>query len=224
MTHSFPKIIWQTHNYKQKWLPDHLKCVSSAWINLNPGWEYKYVDQVQRDSTVKKYPQIYEVYQYQPPSIQSDIWRFLITYEEGGCYADMDSVPTVALDYMIDNIGQDPEIITVPLYQNQGNTHNYIVKKDSKIMQEIVAKMYGWAEESQTEEHFSKFEPFNFFIKIVYALDNYDKVSKKFDVNHTEEYKEAFLTDAYKINDHGEIMQYTDFVKNNNLKLMYDFN
>jgi hypothetical protein len=223
MSHTFPKIIWQTHNYKQKWLPDHLKCVSSAWINLNPGWEYRYIDQVQRDATVKKYPQIYEVYQYQPPAIQSDIWRFIITYEEGGCYADMDSVPTVPLDYMIETIGQDPEMITVPLYQGQGNTHNFIVKNDSDIMKEIIDKMHGWAYESQTEPIFCKFEPFNFFIKIAYSLDHYDKVSKKFEVNHTEEYKDAFLTDKYSVNDYGNIMQYEDFVKEKGLKLMYDF-
>jgi hypothetical protein len=223
MAHQFPKIIWQTHNYKQKWLPDHLKCVSSAWINLNPGWEYRYVDQVERDATVRKYPQIYEVYQYQPPSIQSDIWRFIITYEEGGCYADMDSVPTVPLDYMIETIGQDPEMITVPLYQDQGNTHNFIVKNNSDIMKEIVAKMNGWAQESQTEPHFSKFQPFKFFIRIVYSLDHYDKVSKKFDVKHSEEYKDAFLTDKYSVNDYGNIIQYEDFIKEKGLPMMYTF-
>jgi mannosyltransferase OCH1-like enzyme len=223
MSHSFPKIIWQTHNYKQKWLPDHLKCVSSAWINLNPGWDYRYVDQVQRDETVKKYPQIYEVYQYQPPSIQSDIWRFIITYENGGCYADMDSVPTVPLDYMIETIGQDPEMITVPLYQDQGNTHNFIVKADSEIMKEIIAKMSGWAQKSETEPQFSKFEPFKFFIKITYSLDHYDKVSKRFDVMHTEEYKNAFPTEHYKVNDYGNILQYEDFIKEKGLPMMYTF-
>jgi mannosyltransferase OCH1-like enzyme len=62
MSHSFPKIIWQTHNHKKEWLPHHLNQIAATWVNLNPGWEYRYVDQVQRDEKVRQYPEIYEIY------------------------------------------------------------------------------------------------------------------------------------------------------------------
>ena len=96
-------------------MPEHLRKIKTTWVNLNPGWEYRYVDQIQRDEKVREYPNIYEIYKYLLPSRQSDIWRFIVTYEEGGCYADMDSVCFKPLDYMLKGIQGDPEMITVPL-------------------------------------------------------------------------------------------------------------
>jgi hypothetical protein len=218
MSHTFPKIIWQTHNYKQEWMPDHLKAIASSWINLNPGWEYRYVNQVQRDETVKRYPIVYEIYKYQLPVIQSDVWRFIALYEEGGCYADMDSVPTMALDYMIDSIGGDPEIITVPKNKGQGNTYGIISKKNSPIMKSVVESMDKWSTDFD-----DKLQPFNSYVEKAYSDDNSDKVSQLFDANHSLDYKKKFLTSTHSINNYGTVMKYEDFVTENGLELIYKF-
>jgi len=218
MSHTFPKIIWQTHNYKQEWMPDHLKAIASSWINLNPGWEYRYVNQVQRDETVKRYPIVYEIYKYQLPVIQSDVWRFIALYEEGGCYADMDSVPTMALDYMIDSIGGDPEIITVPKKNGQGNTYGIIAKKNSPILKSVVESMDEWSTAFD-----DKLQPFISYVEKAYSDDNSDKVSQLFDANHSLDYKKKFLTSTHSINNYGTIVKYEDFVTENGLELIYKF-
>ena len=218
MTQSFPKIIWQTHNYKQSWMPDHLKAIASYWINLNPGWEYRYVNQVEREETVRKYPIVYEMYQYQLPVIQSDIWRFITLYENGGCYADMDSIPAMPLDYMIEKIGGDPEIITVPMHNGMGNNHNFLAKKNSPILKGVVDSMDEWS-----VTFFDRMQPFSSFITKVYSPENYDSVSQLFEAVHSLDFKKRFITSKQSIDNYGTIMKYEDFVKENNLELIYRF-
>ena len=213
MTPSFPKIIWQTHNHKKEWLLDHLNQIAGTWINLNPGWEYRYVDQVQRDEKVSQYPEIYATYKYMLPVIQSDIWRFIVTYEEGGCYADMDSVCTKPLDYMLEGIQGDPEMITVPVHGKMGNTHNYIVKEKSPLMKIVVDKMIegdGLLKPNPTY-------PFNTFVETAYSYPN---VSKLFDAaSHSLDYKRNFAYKKHIINYYGQEMNYMDFIEKNGLPL-----
>lgn len=215
MSHSFPKIIWQTHNYKKEWLPHHLNQIAATWVNLNPGWEYRYADQVQRDEKVRQYPEIYEIYKYRMPVVQSDIWRFIVTYEEGGCYADMDSVCHKPLDYMIETIGGNPEMITVPINKNMGNTHNFVVQAKSPTMKLIVDKMIkgdGQAKPNPTH-------PFSTFVNLIY-LPNRHSVSQKFDAAyHSMEYKQGFAYKKHMINYYGEEMSYVDFLEKNGLSL-----
>ncbi len=218
MTQSFPKIIWQTHNHKQSRMPEHLKAIASYWINLNPGWEYRYVNQVEREVAVKKYPIIYEMYQYQLPVIQSDIWRFITLYENGGCYADMDSIPAMPLDYMIQKIGGDHEIITVPTNNGMGNTHNFLAKKKSPILKSVIESMEEWS-----TRPFNSMQPFDSFVTKVYSPENYDNVSQLFEAIHSLDFKKRFITSKQSIDNYGNIMKYEDFVKENNLELIYRF-
>jgi hypothetical protein len=214
MIHNFPKIIWQTHNHKQEWLPKHLNQIGATWKNLNPGWDYRYIDQVQRDETVRKYPEIYDIYKYQLPVIQSDIWRFIITYEHGGCYADMDSVCTIPLDYMLQDIEGDPEIITVPEYGGVGNIRNYFVKSSSSLMQSVIDKIrvFPYALNFKNSQY-----AFDIFINEVYSSPN---VSKLFsNALHHPEYKRTFKPEKHQINYYGQEMSYLDFIDQNGLSL-----
>lgn len=215
MTHSFPKIIWQTHNHKKEWLPEHLNHIAATWVNLNPGWDYRYVDQVQRDEKVRQYPEIYEIYKYRLPVVQSDIWRFIVTYEEGGCYADMDSVCHKPLDYMIETIGGNPEIITVPINRNIGNTHNFIAKANSPTMKLVVDRMKkGDGKANPNPTH-----AFEAFVDIVYRPYRYT-VSQLFDAAfHSMDYKSRFQYKKHTVNYYGQEMNYVDFLKENNLSL-----
>jgi len=219
MTHSFPKIIWQTHNHKKEWLPHHLNMIAGTWANLNPGWQYRYVDQVERDEKIRQYPEIYEVYKYRMPTVQSDIWRFIITYEEGGCYADMDSVCRKPLDYMLQNINSDSEIITVPENDGMGNTHNYIVKPKSQVMKMVIDKMAEGINKGIPVP--SPTYPFSVFVDTVYSYPN---TCKLFDAaNHSNIYKKRFLEKEHTIDYYGKKMQYDDFVNQNNLNyLVFD--
>ena len=211
---SFPKIIWQTHNYKYEWRPQHLIEIANTWINLNPGWEYRYHDQVQREEVVKAYPEVYEFYKYQMPQYQSDIWRYIVTYEYGGCYADMDSICRMPLDYMIETIGGDPEIIVVPEENgNMGNNCNYLVKPKSAIMKDVVDHMIPPQEKSKH----GGFAPFNAFVTRVYASPN---ISKLFNAAfHGNSFKDYNFSPNHTINYYGTEMNYRDFLAEHSLKL-----
>jgi hypothetical protein len=208
MTTAFPKIIWQTHNHKKEWLPDYLKFIAATWINLNPGWDYRYVDQVERDRKVSEYPEIYKIYKYLLPIPQSDIWRYIVTYEEGGCYADMDSVCSKPLDYMLEGIQGDPEIIVVPESKGMGNNHNFITKPRSTIIQSVINQIGSYPQSSYLAE----------FVNTVYSQDS--NVSKLFTASsHSMDYKKNFLYEKHIINYYGEEMKYTDFLKQYELNL-----
>ena len=208
MSHSFPKIIWQTHNHKEEWLPDHLKQIKATWVNLNPGWEYRYMDQVQRDEKVRNYPEIYEVYKYQLPIAQSDIWRYIVTYEEGGCYADMDSVCTKPLEFMLEGIESDIEMIVVPENKGFGNNCNFITKPKSTIMESIVNQIGNDPKNSYL----------SIFVNTVYSHENVSKIFTA--ASHSSDYKKKFAYGKHMINYYGQEIKYTDFLEQNNLGLI----
>ena len=223
MSHQFPKIIWQTHNYKKESLPKHINQAAATWKNLNPGWEYRYIDHDQREEQLKKYPEIYQVYKNLKPQQQCDIWRFITTYEHGGCYADIDSVCIKPLDYLIESIGGDPEIITVPEVNQWGNNHNYIVKEQSKVMSAIFNRIM---ENPSNLILSNEWECFNIFTSIVYFSENVSKeliVGKQgahmqdLAADHSQDYKTNFEPSQLNINYYGEMMNYVDFLEKNNL-------
>lgn len=209
----FPKIIWQTHNYKKEWLPTHLNQIAATWKNLNPGWDYRYVDQVQRDQKVRQYPEIYEFYQYSMPIIQSDIWRTIVTYEEGGCYADMDSVCVMPLDYMLESIEGDPEMITVPENKGHGNNCNYIIKPLSPITKAVIDKI-------SEPGNFNPTNPLNTFSLFVRSAYTHPNISRSFTAaSHSSDYKKKFLAKGHEINNYGISMNYFNFVQDCGLSL-----
>jgi len=210
MTATFPKIIWQTHNHKQEWLPLHLNHIAATWVNLNPGWEYRYFDQVQREETVKKYTEIYEVYKYLMPIPQADLWRYIITYEHGGCYADMDSACTKPLDFVLDEIGGDPEMVVVPEHDGSGNNANFIVKANSPLMKQIVDTMLP----KPFIQDF--FNPWGTFVSTAYEYPNVSKLYNG--VSHSLDYKRDFHVDKFIIEQNGKKMLYKDFLDQNQLR------
>jgi hypothetical protein len=216
MTNSFPKIIWQTHNYKKEWLPKHLNQICATWKNLNPGWDYRYVDHIERDEFVSQYPEIYEIYKYQPPAHQSDIWRYLVTYEFGGCYADMDSVCVKPLDSLL-NI--DADIVLVPKTNGQGNNHNYLVKEKSQAMSKVVKEMMaepknliGWATwDVFTDNVYYDSKASELFIMLTVGNDEQAVAC------HSDTYKDKFNLSTHRVNSEGKIIDYLNFLKEKNL-------
>jgi hypothetical protein len=117
---SIPKIIWQTHNYEYEDLPIHYKKIAQTWKNLNPDWEYRYVSHTEREDIIKKYPILWNYYPTQTGVCQADMWRYVVTYEHGGVYADMDSVCTKSISYFLDN-SRSAEMYVCPPYRSDSS-------------------------------------------------------------------------------------------------------
>ena len=133
-----PKIIWQTHNYEYEDLPVHYKKIAQTWKNLNPDWEYRYVSYSERKEIIKKYPTIWKYYVAQDPVCQADIWRYIVTYENGGVYADMDSVCTKSISYLLSNVGDAEIFVSEPIFverllEDQINILKSVYGKDAEI-------------------------------------------------------------------------------------------
>lgn len=204
MAHNIPKIIWQTHNYLKKDLPEHYKQASQTWINLNPGWEHRYVDHIERLDTIKKYPKILNAYHGLDPRTQADIWRYIITYEHGGVYSDMDSVCIKPLDYILQNT-EEYEIIVTPLnppsFVFNGkyvtSNANYAVKKESKVMQEVISLF------EKTEKGWESF--------IVSILSS-DSVLYGFTAAKNNESFNTSFNDNFIIDNYGEEISYSEYI------------
>jgi mannosyltransferase OCH1-like enzyme len=217
MSHTFPKIIWQTHNYSIEKMPEHLKMICANWINLNPGWEYRYVDNKGREEKIKEYPEIFEYYMSLSPVFQSDIWRYIVTYEYGGVYADMDSLCIMPIDYMLNNLTSDADVVLVEKKINSGYTNNanYICKKNSTVMKEIVNKINPKVYEKYKDEEWR-----TWYIFIETTLDSQEAIYEFSAASHSKDYKDI-MPQVLEIDHYGKKTYYSDFIKENNLKSMY---
>jgi len=110
-----PKIIWQTHEWDYEDLPDNFKRSSMTWRNLNPSWEYKYLNAAERAKEVESFsPELYKFYAFADKITQADMWRYITLYKYGGFYADMDSVCSSPLDFVISNVPEGMELVVTP--------------------------------------------------------------------------------------------------------------
>jgi mannosyltransferase OCH1-like enzyme len=198
-------------------MPEHFKMICANWINLNPGWEYRYVDHIQREELINKHPELLEYYNSLVPFAQADVWRYLVTYENGGVYADMDSVCIKPLDDMLDSIIGDPELIVVSRTVNDGHTNNanFAVKKNSEIMKKVIEKLY---EQDREDYKYREWYPWVSFIKTVYDNNN---VSYEFtSAAHSGDFKLEFPKNL-EIEYSGEKINYFNFLEKNGLKDKY---
>ena len=90
-----PKTIWQTYKDPFDKLPEYAKKSIQSWIDLNPEYEYKYMDDLQARSFIlseydKEWVDIWDSY---PLGVmRGDLWRYLIINKFGGVYADIDTI------------------------------------------------------------------------------------------------------------------------------------
>lgn len=114
---TIPKNIFQTHEYEYEELPDFMKAITETWIKMNPEWNYVYMGAKERRAYVESfYPELIKKYDRLQKMYQADMWRYIIVYNNGGCYADMDSICTMSLDKMLDQKYTNQEMVcTVPL-------------------------------------------------------------------------------------------------------------
>ena len=213
-----PKIIWQTHEYKIDDLPEHLKKNSKTWTNLNPGWKYIYHDGYQRRVVVQKYPILFELYKKVNGMHQADIWRYIVTYENGGVYTDMDSVCVKPLDYMLDNVN-DSEALLPPMsrgFHNQDRvgqiqTTNgmYAIKKESNFMKNVLDNV---AEDYNNTK--------GTWLCFIDATQNFQNIEYRFSSAwHDDKLKSKFISD-FLVDDYGSSIKYLDFLKKYDLSII----
>lgn len=126
-----PKIIWQTHEWKYEDLPLNFRGTIKTWKNLNPEWEHRYVDAEQREKDIKEYNHIlHRFYLLADKVTQADIWRYVITYTNGGVYADMDSVCFSPLDYIIENYYNNQDVMATPTFDLKSYKNIFTIDKN----------------------------------------------------------------------------------------------
>lgn len=89
-----PKIIWQTYKDPFSQLQPYMTNALNTWKELNPEFEYKYMDDSEAAQFVlNEYGQEwYNIFINLPVGVmRGDLWRYMIIYKYGGVYADLDT-------------------------------------------------------------------------------------------------------------------------------------
>jgi len=88
------KIIWQTYKDPFDNLQPYMIEAINTWKNLNPEFEYKYMDDFEASQFIlNEYGQDwYEIFVNLPVGVmRGDLWRYMVIYKYGGVYADLDT-------------------------------------------------------------------------------------------------------------------------------------
>lgn len=95
-----PKIIHQT--WKDTQIPRKFVKWIQSWVEKNPDWEYwLWTDKSARQLIEERHPSILNMYDnYNEGIRRADALRYVILYEFGGVYADMDMESLKSLDPM----------------------------------------------------------------------------------------------------------------------------
>jgi hypothetical protein len=98
---SIPKVIWQTYKDDYEVLPKYIREHAESWKTVNPGYEYNYMsDEQAAQFVLEKYGQEYhDIFVSLPVGVmRGDMWRYLVVYEYGGIYADLDTICKKPID------------------------------------------------------------------------------------------------------------------------------
>jgi len=89
-----PKIIWQTYKDSFDQLQNYMVDSVNTWKNLNPDFEYRYMDDAQAAQFIlNEYgKEWHDIFVNLPVGVmRGDLWRYMIIYKYGGVYADLDT-------------------------------------------------------------------------------------------------------------------------------------
>jgi len=133
----------------------------------------------------------------------------------------MDSVCVKPLDYLLQDIDSSIEMVTVPVKDGYGNTHNYVTKQKSKPMTKVFNQMIqypqtliGW----QTWSIFTENVYSDETVSKLFVVQTQDNSWEDQAARHMEDYKTRFEPSEHKINNYGQMMNYLDFINQNSLK------
>lgn len=85
-----PHIIHQT--YRSENIPHYYARYAKTFVDLNPSWEYYFwTDEAARKLIKDKYPHLLSLWDtYGDPINKADALRYVVLYEYGGIYVDLD--------------------------------------------------------------------------------------------------------------------------------------
>jgi mannosyltransferase OCH1-like enzyme len=109
-----PKIIWQTYKDPYNVLPQYQKDATQTWKDLNPEYEWHYMDDSQaKEFIYSEYGQEWlDIFNNCPVGVmRGDLWRYLVIYAFGGVYSDLDTLCLSSIDNWLLN---DKEFIVCP--------------------------------------------------------------------------------------------------------------
>ena len=220
-----PKIIWQTHENKYNDLLPFQKNITNTWKNLNPDWEYRYVDAEERSRQVKEYDGLLHSFYLLVKKInQADIWRLVSIYRDGGVYADMDSICVKSITKSIGwNYNEEGIMCSHIGFQSKGiNNSNFGAVKNNQIIKLMIDDLILKYTEHGLEE-LPYLEPGNpsnkIFSKIAKENQEFIYFNSEY-FNHTERYRKKFDKNV-EVSVDGEKLKYSLLCKNNDWPIYY---
>lgn len=163
------KVIYQTYECEFSELHDMFKKTAQTWIDMHPDWVYHFSSAEKRKEEIVSILNLskhqIEAYDSLNGVLQGDIWRFIMTAEYSGMYADLDSIPLSNVENVINKLDKAVDIIA-PLegYQIVGegsNTSNYVFGKNTYLGKELIKIIYEFLEMSAYNIKTGK-KPLNF--------------------------------------------------------------
>ena len=202
-----------------------------TWQNLNPTWEYRYSSASKRAEQVEAFSsELYKFYPFMDKVTQADLWRYIIVYQNGGVYSDMDAMCITSLDSVIKDIPKEIDIFGPKV--NDDNTiynANFGAVKNSICLEKVldsILKRYkeidllGIIKAAEAVGGLSLSEAVEFQLNygiFWYSLvlrENIDKVWTKYDgFIHMSDIKEPDWHPDYKVNYYGEHKSYLKLVE-----------
>jgi hypothetical protein len=218
-----PRIIWQTDEKPYDDLEPFKKNIIQTWKNLNPGWEHRYVDSQEREAYVKKHNNtLYNIYKISSGVNQADIWRILIIYNNGGVYADMDSIAITPLDDVITKCYKGEDMICTSIgFQTLPdiiNISNFAAIKNSKIIKcildEVISRCKKMIEYESIEYNDESGTPVHECFSSV-ALKHIESLCFMDDYFYHSNHLKFDFDLIYKVRINGKTSNYSDLVKKN---------
>lgn len=132
-----PKIIWQTGKDAYNELKYPFNINVTTWQKLNPDWEYRYADQNKTYEDIASYgdTELVDLSKYLDGPFLADLWRYIMLYQYGGVYADLDSINVIPLDILPYNI-TTKECQTI--VSNNSGYSNYLNPAVYKYNHEVI--------------------------------------------------------------------------------------
>jgi hypothetical protein len=95
-------------------------------LSLNPGYEYTFLDDAAcLEFLESHFPQYISAFMaFSRPQYKSDFIRYLYAYVFGGFYVDIDLLPTLGFDDLIQEIQNPPSFFTIGAHKNSAGEYN----------------------------------------------------------------------------------------------------